>query len=62
MKVLIAGGAANVGSILIPKPLSRSYNVAVFDLFWFGSHLPRLVGNVNKDIFPAIDITRAHTR
>jgi nucleoside-diphosphate-sugar epimerase len=51
MKLLIAGGAGYVGSVLIPKLLDRGYKVDVVDLFWFGNHLPRQVGVVNKDIF-----------
>ena len=51
MKVLIAGGAGYVGSALIPKLLDRGYKVDVVDLFWFGNHLPRQVGILNKDIF-----------
>ena len=51
MKVLIAGGAGYVGSVLIPKLLDRGYKVDVVDLFWFGNHLPRQVGVLNKDIF-----------
>ncbi len=51
MKILIAGGAGYVGSVLIPKLLDRNYKVDVVDLFWFGNHLPRQVGVLNKDIF-----------
>src|SRR5947209_60734 len=51
MKVFIAGGAGYVGSVLIPKLLDRGYRVDVVDLFWFGNHLPRQVGLLNKDIF-----------
>ena len=51
MKLLIAGGAGYVGSTLIPKLLDRSYKVDVVDLFWFGNHLPRQVGVLNKNIF-----------
>ncbi len=51
MKILIAGGAGYVGSALIPKLLDRGYKVDVVDLFWFGNHLPRQVGILNKDIF-----------
>src|SRR5277367_3395914 len=51
MKLLIAGGAGYLGSVLIPKLLERGYKVDVVDLFWFGNHLPRQVGVINKDIF-----------
>ncbi len=51
MRLLIAGGAGYLGSVLIPKLLERSYKVDVVDLFWFGNHLPRQVGILNKDIF-----------
>jgi nucleoside-diphosphate-sugar epimerase len=51
VKLLIAGGAGYVGSALIPKLLDRGYKVDVVDLFWFGNHLPRQVGILNKDIF-----------
>ena len=51
MKLLIAGGAGYVGSVLIPRLLERGYKVDVVDLFWFGNHLPRPVGMLNKDIF-----------
>jgi len=51
MKLLMAGGAGYVGSVLIPKLLDRGYKVDVVDLFWFGNHLPRQVGILNKDIF-----------
>ncbi len=51
MKLLIAGGAGYIGSVLIPKLLDRGYKVDVVDLLWFGNHLPREVGLLNKDIF-----------
>lgn len=51
MKILIAGGAGFIGSVLIPKLLDRSYNVDVVELFWFGNYLPPEVGTVQKDIF-----------
>jgi nucleoside-diphosphate-sugar epimerase len=51
MKLLVAGGAGYLGSVLIPKLIERSYKVDVVDLFWFGNHLPRQAGILNKDIF-----------
>jgi nucleoside-diphosphate-sugar epimerase len=51
MRLLIAGGAGYVGSVLIPKLQERGYKVDVVDLFWFGNHLPRETGILNKDIF-----------
>jgi nucleoside-diphosphate-sugar epimerase len=51
MKLLVAGGAGYIGSVLIPKLLARGYDVDVIDLFWFGNHLPPETGIVNKDIF-----------
>jgi len=55
MKILIAGGAGYIGSVLIPKLLERGYEVDVIDLFWFGNHLPKEVGTINKDIFHLTD-------
>jgi nucleoside-diphosphate-sugar epimerase len=54
MKILIAGGAGYIGSVLVPKLLDRGYEVDVVDLFWFGNHLPVETGIIKKDIF---DIT-----
>lgn len=51
MKILVAGGAGYIGSVLIPKLLERGYEVDVIDLFWFGNHLPKEVGVINKNIF-----------
>lgn len=51
MKILIAGGAGYLGSVLIPKLLDRGYEIDVVDLFWFGKYLPAQVGIVHKDIF-----------
>jgi nucleoside-diphosphate-sugar epimerase len=51
MRILIAGGAGYIGSLLIPHLLDRGYNVDVVDLFWFGNHLPGKAGILQKDIF-----------
>src|ERR1700688_148170 len=51
MRLLVAWGAGYVGSVLIPRLLDRGYKVDVVDLFWFGNHLPRQVGILDRDIF-----------
>lgn len=51
MKILIAGGAGYVGSVLIPKLQDRGYEVDVVDLFWFGNNLPSPTRVIDKDIF-----------
>jgi nucleoside-diphosphate-sugar epimerase len=51
MRILIAGGAGYIGSVLVPKLLSLGHQVDVLDLFWFGNHLPKETGIVHKDIF-----------
>jgi nucleoside-diphosphate-sugar epimerase len=51
MRLLIAGGAGYIGSVLIPKLLERGYNVDVVDLFWFGNHLPPETGIIRQDLF-----------
>jgi nucleoside-diphosphate-sugar epimerase len=51
MKILIAGGAGYIGSILVPKLLERGYDVDVLDLLWFGNHLPESVKIIQKDVF-----------
>lgn len=51
MKILVAGGAGYIGSVMIPHLLARGYNVDVNDLFWFGNNLPDTVGLINKNIF-----------
>ena len=51
MRILVAGGAGYLGSVLIPKLLARGYQIDVVDLFWFGNHLPGETGILHKDIF-----------
>lgn len=51
MKILVAGGAGYLGSVLIPRLLDRGCEVDVVELFWFGNQLPAEVGILNKDIF-----------
>jgi len=54
MKILLAGGAGYIGSVLAPKLLDRGYEVDVVDLLWFGNHLPPAVNLIEKDV---LDLT-----
>jgi nucleoside-diphosphate-sugar epimerase len=54
MKILLAGGAGYIGSVLAPKLLDRGYEGDVVDLLWFGNRLPPAVRVVEKDI---LDLT-----
>ena len=51
MKILVAGGAGYVGSVLIPKLTELGYEVDVIDLLWFGNYLPDNVKVINRDLF-----------
>lgn len=51
MKILIAGGAGYIGSVLVPKLLDRGYDVDVLDLLWFGNYLPDEAKIIQKDVF-----------
>jgi nucleoside-diphosphate-sugar epimerase len=50
MRILIAGGAGYIGSVLTPKLLARGYEVDVVDLLWFGNYLPPSVRVIQKDV------------
>ena len=50
MKIMIAGGAGYIGSVLTPLLLERGYKVDVVDLEWFGNHLPDAVSVLHKDV------------
>lgn len=51
MKILAAGGAGYIGSMLVPELLDHGYEVDVIDLLWFGNHLPDGVKVIQKDLF-----------
>jgi nucleoside-diphosphate-sugar epimerase len=51
MKILLAGGAGYIGSLLVPRLLEHGYEVGVIDLLWFGNHLPKEVSILQKDLF-----------
>ena len=51
MKIMVAGGAGYIGSLLVPYLLEHGYEVDVIDLLWFGNRLPNSVKVIQKDLF-----------
>jgi len=51
MKIMVAGGAGYVGSVLVPQLVEHGYEVEVIDLLWFGNHLPSTVKVIKKNLF-----------
>jgi nucleoside-diphosphate-sugar epimerase len=51
MKILVAGGAGYVGSVLVPMLQARGHDVTVADACWFGNHLPANTPLVQRDLF-----------
>lgn len=51
MKILVAGGAGYVGSVLVPYLVEHGYDVDVIDSLWFGNHLPKAVKVTSKNLF-----------
>jgi len=49
-KILIAGGAGYIGTLLTTELIDRGYQVQVVDLLWFGNHLKPNVCIEKKDI------------
>lgn len=51
MKILVAGGAGYLGSVLVPFLIKEGHQVEVIDLLWFGNYLPSDVKVIKKDVF-----------
>ncbi len=51
MRILVAGGAGYIGSVLTPLLQEHGYQVDVVDLLWFGNHLPDSIPIQKRDLF-----------
>jgi nucleoside-diphosphate-sugar epimerase len=51
MKILLAGGAGYIGSLLAPQLKEEGYEVDVIDLLWFGNFLPKDIPVTKRDIY-----------
>jgi nucleoside-diphosphate-sugar epimerase len=51
MRLLVAGGAGYIGSMLVPALIECGYDVDVIDLLWFGNYLPRGTSLTRKELF-----------
>lgn len=55
MRILAAGGAGYIGSVLVPMLQEQGYDVDVADLLWFGNHLPEGTPLVHQELFSLTD-------
>ncbi|MFM1920915.1 MAG: hypothetical protein RLZZ303_2549 [Candidatus Hydrogenedentota bacterium] len=51
MKILVAGGAGYIGSVLVPLLQDHGYEVDVIDSLWFGNQLPEGTKVTQQDLF-----------
>ena len=51
MKILVAGGAGYIGSVLVPLLQEHGYEATVVDTLWFGNHLPEGTSVIEKNLF-----------
>ncbi len=56
MKILVAGGAGYIGSVLVPLLQEHGYEVEVADLLWFGNSLPKGTRIIEKNLFDLSDV------
>ena len=49
-KILLAGGAGYIGSLLTEALLVRNYEVTIIDLFWFGDYTNKKASKIRKNI------------
>ena len=61
MRILLAGGAGYIGTVLAPRLAARGYAVTVADLAWFGSQLPPEIPLVRKDVMSLTEADLAGT-
>ncbi len=50
-KILMAGGAGYVGSVLSPYLKKQGHDITVVDSCWFGNYIPADIPVIKKDIF-----------
>lgn len=55
MKILVAGGAGNIGSVLVPLLQEHGYDTTVVDLFWFGNRMPDGTRIVQRNLFDLVE-------
>lgn len=51
MKIVVAGGAGYIGSVLVPMLQDHGYEVRVIDELWFGNFLPSGTDLVQRSLF-----------
>jgi nucleoside-diphosphate-sugar epimerase len=51
VKILVAGGAGYIGSVLVPLLQDHGYEVDVIDSLWFGNQLPEGTKVTQQDLF-----------
>jgi len=50
MRIVVVGGSGYVGSSLVPRLAERGYDIKVYDLQWFGNHLPNSIDVERRDV------------